>query len=749
MKIQIDNPTAVLEALLAQEDTDGSKTITVEDSGPKSFLLQGSDGKRIEIKGHYRLANLLQELYLAIRKQQAQNGTDELPTPQPVAGSAHAPTAPASPDTPPTPKGNTARHAAAARSVVIDTDLIDMPPLARIDHLIRTHHWRTLTRRIDEAGLRKALVDEKRTGARKYLYVPEADAVGMAWYRDLIVRVADPDIELVPLPAPRTLSADDFARIESRPGLLALKVDAETGQPLPYVVPGGRFNEMYGWDSYFIALGLIEHDEFELARGMLENMAYQIRHYGKMLNASRSYYLTRTQPPFYTPCLRAFLDAYGERMSSAWIAEHLGIALDEYDRVWMDPATHLSDIGLNRYLAGGSGRPTETEPGHFDFELQKYAQKHGLDVREFEQRYDAGDIIEPELDTYFIHDRSMRESGLDTTTRFDNCCADLACVDLNSILYRVETDLAALIEQHAGGKFNPEHTSALASGTKKTGHHASDAIGDTQPAADASKNAAPHRTDITNGMPLPEHTAIREAGNSSTSKSASTLSVALDSSTAHTFTRPPATPGTSSLRTTEEFRQRAARRQKLMTQHLWNETEGHWHDYNLRTQKPQPFPNASDLLPLWAGCCTADQAARTVANVLPKLLGKGGIASTAPLANKHAGPDRQWDYPYGWAPHQIMIWEGLSRYGFTQQASNAAFAWLTMLVQAAVDYNGLITEKFNVETGSHKVDAEYGNVGARFEYIPTGGFGWTNTSFLLGLKYLDDDQKTRLDALAG
>ncbi|MDO4233011.1 MAG: trehalase family glycosidase, partial [Lautropia sp.] len=336
--------------------------------------------------------------------------------------------------------------------------------------------------------------------------------------------------------------------------------------------------------------------------------------------------------------------------------------------------------------------------GHFDFELKKYADKHGLDVREFERRYDAGEITEPELDAYFVHDRSMRESGLDTTTRFDNCCADLACVDLNSILYRVETDLAALIEQYAEGNFSPASTAAH---------------------------------------------AARGAGHGTTSKPATSAPVG---NSASAFIANTDAIHASTARTAEEFQQRAARRQALMTQYLWNDAEGSWHDYNVRTGKPQPFPNASDLLPLWAGCCTADQAARTVANVLPKLLRKGGIASTAPIANKHAGPDRQWDYPYGWAPHQIMIWEGLKNYGFGQQAGEAAFAWLNMLVRAAVDYNGLITEKFNVEAASHKVDAEYGNVGARFSYIPTGGFGWTNTSFLLGLKYLDDNQKAQLNA---
>ena len=608
MKLHLDRQ-ATLNALLAQEDTDGSRTITIEDTGPKHFVVKDRHGQMLDVKGTYQLANLLQELWLS------EDGT-------------------------------------------LDSDLITQKPLARIDHLIRHHYWKTLTRRIDEAGLLATLTDEKRTSKKQYLYVPEDDPDSLAFYQR--ITASHPDIDV--LSVPRTLTPAYLESIEDRPGLLALKIDPDTHQPVPYVVPGGRFNEMYGWDSYFIGLGLIAHDQYELARGMLENMAYQIRHYGRMLNANRSYYLSRSQPPFYTPYLRAILDAYGDRVPLAWIREHLGIAINEYENVWMNPQTHLTNTGLSRYYGEGKGRPKETEPGHFDFELKKYADRHGLDVREFERRYDSGEIVEPELDNWFVHDRSMRESGLDTTTRFDGVCASLACVDLNSILYRVETDLAALTDLYMAGEFTWRGASY------PSGH----------------------------------------------------------------------------------WRAQAEKRRQLMKTFLWNEADGTWYDWNIDTQRQQPFVSASNLMPLWAGAATPEEARRAVASQLPQLLKSGGIASTGPI-DKHnqPGPERQWDAPYGWAPHQIMIWEGLRRYGYDAQAQQAAFAWLRMLVRAAVEYNGLITEKFNVEKQSHKVDAEYGNVGARFEYVPAGGFGWTNTSFLLGLGYLSDAQKAELDALAG
>ena len=76
------------------------------------------------------------------------------------------------------------------------------------------------------------------------------------------------------------------------------------------MVPGGRFNEMYGWDSYFIQLGLLRDGRVSLARDMADNFLYEIRNYGKILNANRTYYLTRSQPPFLTQMLLAFTDGH-------------------------------------------------------------------------------------------------------------------------------------------------------------------------------------------------------------------------------------------------------------------------------------------------------------------------------------------------------------------------------------------------------------------------------------------------------
>jgi len=68
---------------------------------------------------------------------------------------------------------------------------------------------------------------------------------------------------------------------------------------IPYVVPGGRFREMYYWDSYFTMLGLMQSGRPELAEDMVRDFAYLIDTFGHVPNGARTYYLSRSQPPFY------------------------------------------------------------------------------------------------------------------------------------------------------------------------------------------------------------------------------------------------------------------------------------------------------------------------------------------------------------------------------------------------------------------------------------------------------------------
>lgn len=107
---------------------------------------------------------------------------------------------------------------------------------------------------------------------------------------------------MVALPAPDKFTAEFIRDLDGMHGLLSLQLELDAhGKPIrgtPYIVPGGRFNELYCWDSYFIILGLLQDERADLARAMAENLLYEVRFYGKIPNANRTYYLTRSQPPF-------------------------------------------------------------------------------------------------------------------------------------------------------------------------------------------------------------------------------------------------------------------------------------------------------------------------------------------------------------------------------------------------------------------------------------------------------------------
>ena len=108
--------------------------------------------------------------------------------------------------------------------------------------------------------------------------------------------------------------------------------------PRPYVVPGGRFNEIYYWDSYFTMLGLDESGQHDLALSMVDNFASLIDRYGHIPNGNRTYYLSRSQPPFFASMVE--LIAAGSRDPRAVYVAFLPALSKEY-AFWMEGADTL------------------------------------------------------------------------------------------------------------------------------------------------------------------------------------------------------------------------------------------------------------------------------------------------------------------------------------------------------------------------------------------------------------------------
>ena len=618
-----------MQELLRDEDTDGDHKITVNDSrvpgsnrGDKKFLIAGIRGARHEVAGTYFLSNLLQELGLLVE--------------------------------------------AGAETSFVRLERIYEQPTNRISRSIRDLYWDGLTRRIDEQHLPSILREEKTTTIdnKRYLYVPPTDQRAYRYFNALSQRRAELNLQVVQLPA--HITADYVKSRDGRHGILSLALSQESGNSVsgvPFVVPGGRFNEMYGWDSYFILRGLLLDGRVALARAIVDNFIYELTHYGAILNANRTYYLTRSQPPFLTSmALECYQRLPKDSTSRSWLRAALQAAITEYRTAWTGP-DHLTPTGLSRYADWGKGAPPEVEPGHFDVVFAQYAKARGMAQRTYERSYNLGLIDEPELDRFFAHDRAMRESGHDTSYRLYGRCADIATVDLNSLLYKFETDLAEAIEREFGGSLS------LSDGT---------------------------------------------------------------------------------VERSREWTTRAAKRKERINRFLWDPDRGMFFDYDVKKGEQVVYVSATTFYPLWAGLATSSQARLLVEKALPLLEMAGGIAgsteeSRGPISVSR--PLRQWDYPYGWAPHQMILWQGLLNYGYRAIAHRLIYRWLYTVVINAVNYNGTIPEKFDVVARSHEVFAEYGNVGTKFSYLTKEGFGWTNASFQVGLSLLPEDLKENLNRL--
>ena len=613
-KIIFDLPIdQTMQDLLAGYDTDGDKRITKDDAPPnKDYRMVSTDGHTVILRNTYYISNLLQELAIA----------KDGPAP----------------------------------NLHISLCQIQEPPAERISRRIRTQFWDDLTRTIDEDGINRITGDDKMHDDVQRIYVPYNDSVGIAYFKDVQTRM--PKLDVVVLP--KDITSDYVKSINDKPGILSLKI--ENGKGVPFVVPGGRFNEMYGWDSYFEGIGLLLDGRVDLAKAMVDNFCYQIKYYGKILNANRSYYLTRTQPPFLSSFIREVNDAMPVK-DHEWLAESLAIAIQEYETVWMGGKRFTPNTGLNRYYADGIGIPPETEPGHFKELLQEYADKYKLTEPEFEQAYKDGTIKDAELDRYFVHDRTLRESGHDTSWRLDNVAADLNCVDVNSLLYKYEKDFEYLI--------------------------------------------ATYLTDGFTGVDGKTYTP-------------------------------------------QYWAEKADTRKALMHKYMWDAITHGYFDYNQKTGKRSDFMSATNFFPLWAGLTNKEEAAQMVPQLMNELKAQGGFTGSSKASlDKYAtgNVQRQWDYPNGWAPHQMVLWKGLIDYGYETEAREMIYRWLWTITQNAVDYNGTIPEKYDVVNATHKVYAEYGNVGTDFAYITRSGFGWMNASYQYGMSLLSIEYIKKLDNL--
>ena len=407
--------------------------------------------------------------------------------------------------------------------------------------------WDNLTRSMTDCA---SVVDPK-IKVNRVLYLPAGFQVPPAVEK----LHADCNVEIQQLPKQiQQLGEIDTKAIQPH-GLLYL--------PNKYVVPGGRFNEMYGWDSYFIVLGLLRDGRTDLARGMVDNFFFEIENYGALLNANRTYYLTRSQPPFLSSMVLAVYDAEKQagHADTAWMVRAYPYLVKDYSMWTRDP--HLAgSTTLARYYDFGDGPPAEglqdeggfyrkvvshfmVHPDQADHYLveQKTGQPAAspgssyaitvCDVPLTMARAECEPARAVRLSAdYYKGDRSMRESGFDISFRFGaygSATHHYAPVCLNSLLYKTEKDM--------------DQISAW--------------IGK---------------------------------------------------------------PSEAKL-----WRARAEARKSRMQQYLWDSARGFFFDYDFTSEKRSSYRYLTTYYPLWAGLATPEQAAAVVKN-LPAFEQPGGLA---------------------------------------------------------------------------------------------------------------------------
>ena len=217
---------------------------------------------------------------------------------------------------------------------------------------------------------------------------------------------------------------------------VAVKDDSRISLPFPYIVPGGRFNEIYYWDSYFTMLGLKISGLHAMIANMVVNFDWFIHQFGHIPNGNRSYYTSRSQPPFFSLMVKLLAEVKGEKILEkylpAMVKEHSFWMKGSFPSAFNTPTLRIvkTDSGaiLNRYWDNLDTPRDEMYPDDIELAKEYSGQASNL----------------------FRHIRAACESGWDFSTRWFESPNDLSSIeagniipiDLNCLLYHLELTIS-------------------------------------------------------------------------------------------------------------------------------------------------------------------------------------------------------------------------------------------------------------------------------------------------------------------
>jgi alpha,alpha-trehalase len=231
--------------------------------------------------------------------------------------------------------------------------------------------------------------------------------------------------------------------------------------PNSYIVPGGRFGEIYYWDSYFTMLGLLASGRSALVENMINNFSYLIDTFGFIPNGNRTYFLSRSQPPFYALMVELLSKAKGKDILVHYLPQ-----LEKEYKFWMQGSDKLGPEYRGNLH-------TVLMPGHEI--LNRYCDQLATPRPEaYRHEIETSQRSTQSPPVLFRHLRSAAESGWDFSSRWYKeggeyesiHTADIVPVDLNCLLYESERIISEAWSL-SGNKEMQEKYTALAEARKK------------------------------------------------------------------------------------------------------------------------------------------------------------------------------------------------------------------------------------------------------------------------------------------
>jgi alpha,alpha-trehalase len=442
--------------------------------------------------------------------------------------------------------------------------------------------------------------------------------------------------------------------------------------PLPHVaiVPGERFRETYYWDTYWVALGLLESDMYSTATGVIRNLLSMVERFGYVPNGSRVYYLNRSQPPVLATAVRAIYEATRD----IELLKYAVPLLQREHKYMTRPEKCINVVSqstgnlhtLSRYWAyTEKPRP---ESYREDLDTAKEFCNKFCDSKDSKEKTDR---LRADL---FRDIASAAESGHDFSSRWFEDRQSIRTIrttkivpaDLNGFMYKMERDIAWLarqLEQNVESVEEVEYAQELAT--------------QFEIMAETRRNAI--------------------------------YEVIWDDSE-------------------KRWRDLVLRRSKFDTYNIDGTIGDPSLHKNNRFDDPDavyeysfaPGPYASDWVPLWCG--VFEKNSKEALDACESLR-QSPIVDAAGIACSTVKSGEQWDFPNVWAPLTHMLVEGVSEYGGEQNEVYANFA-----KTEAHKYLKSVSKGLRLTHAMHeKYDCRFfGAIGRGGEYAPQTGFGWTN-----------------------